>query len=166
MPKEETVVSIPKGHVRVNVSSWDDEKEGWYWSATKAGVEVARVWGMFWVNVPTTPEAQAEAMAKAKTTFATTEGRFTIEGPAAPAARKYYSDAIEPVRGELRDLGAKGTVPDAATLQGMLDAASPYTGRGGRKAKPITKGDLEAASKMDEAELAAFFIAKGFTVTT
>jgi len=142
------------GWARVKVSSWDDDKESDYLAAVKEGTEVARVFGEFFIDVPVSVDAQQEAMENASTTFTIADGsKIKVKGPQAPAARKYYADAFEPVRGELREMGADNRVPDADTLQGMLDSASPYTGRGGRKAKTVSESKLDELAEMTPEEL-------------
>lgn len=138
----------PKGWARVLVSSWDDVREEWFFAAANRDGEVARVYGEFYVLVPVTPEAQAEAMSGAATTFQIGTGpedKLKVSGPEGPAARKYYADRLEPVRGEFRKLGEAGAVPTAERLQTMLDEYEPYTGRGGRRTPEVSEAELAKA---------------------
>lgn len=167
----------PKGFARVLISSWDDEAKTWFWSANarlgqngkpdKKGTlqEVARVNGEFYVTIPVAEDTLEAFCEKATTTFVTdTEGgKVKVAGHLAPAARKVYSDTIEPVRGLLRDMGIEGKIPDAETLQGMLDGAAPYSGRGGQ-AKVVSQDDLAKVAGDPEA-LAQLLMSKGIKVS-
>lgn len=156
---------VQDGWARVDISRLDEDGEA-HFSAAHEGKEVAHMWGRFYISVPVTVEAQAEAMKGAKTTFDTIDGTVVVEGPAGPAARKYYADALEPVRGELRKMAVAGMTPTRDAFQAMLDAAEPYNGRGGvRKPKVITGDQLRKAANMTVEELTAFMAAQGFTVT-
>lgn len=149
------------GYLRVLVSSKDEN--GYYFAAsTREKGVVARLDGEFYLNVPVTPEAQAEAMAGASTTFEVAPGeKVRVKGPQAPAARKYYSDALEPERGVLRDKALEGTILTADVFQGMLDAAQPYTGRGGRRTPEVSQEEIE---KLSGDELTAYLVARGVKV--
>lgn len=146
-----------EGWIRVNVSRKDEDGES-YFAAVSDGLEVARLEGDFYIWVPVTTEAQQEAMSGAGTTFTTDDGKVKVSGPEAPAARKYYSDALEPVRGDLRTMGENGTVPSAEFFQGMLDNFQPY---GGRKSPEVSKGEMEGRST---AELAVLLASRGVKV--
>lgn len=149
------------GWIRVLVSSWDDESESYYIAAKSNGEEVFRAHGEFYLDVPISVEAQEEAMSGASTSFMTDDGKVKVEGPQAPAARKYYSDALEPCRGEARDLAKDGTVLSGEAFQEMLDAATPYTGRGGKRTPSVSRDDIDG---MTTDELAAYLASRGVAV--
>lgn len=151
-PEAEPVTDEARpGWIRALVSTKDEDGE-YHFAASSAGKTVAKVYGMFYIDVPVTAEAQAEAMAGASTSF-DLEGdkKVKVEGPQAPAARKYYADALEPKRGDLRKLALEGVSVSASELQAMLDSAQPYTGRSGFTRPEVSEADLEdAANDIDK----------------
>lgn len=169
MAKKDTAPVNPvseDGTLRVLASTWDHDAKAWVFEAVSEGKVVARVEGRVYVTVPVTPEAQALAMSGADTTFPVGDGseKVKISGPQAPAARKYYSDHLEPCRGEFRKLGLAGATPTLEALQAMIDGYTPYTGRGGSRTKEVSADEVAAAANSPEAT-AALLAKLGIRVT-
>lgn len=163
MAKKAEAVStpaVPEGFARVMISKWDDDSQGYVWQASEGSGSqkrvVATVHGKLYILLPITVEAQTEAMKDASSSFNTDDGKVKVTGHAAPAARKAYSDHIEPVRGEVRKAGVKGVDLALDVVQQMLDDASPYSGtRGGSRS--VSREKLES---MTEEEQLAYLTAR------
>lgn len=133
----------------VCVSSIDAETEEPCFTASSKGKVVAKVWGRFYIRVPATMAAAEALCAGASTSFEGEDGsEVKLTGALAPLARKYYADALEPKRGELREMALEGVEVTPQDLQAMLDAAAPYSGRGGGFRKPVASQEaLDEAMK-------------------
>ena len=150
--------AIPDGFARVQISKWDDDSQSFVWQAKdKHGTVHGTVHGKLYINVPITVEAQEVLMEKASSTFTTDDGKVKVTGHAAPAARKFVADLIEPIRGEVGKAGKAGVDLAHSVVQQMLDEASPYSGRGGSRS--VSKEQLAGMSDADRlAYLTAKFV--------